>query len=138
MGILMVLSLWGYCFVLCRKGGVPFWCVPLVCASGISLALFGGALSGRLADMSGPVLAGGLLCFLYFSACAWRGKIRLPGWRAEAVCIGAGMEVFALLSLRLRLTHYDNFSHWALIVKYLLLAEELPQAGDALLASTLR
>ena len=134
MGIRMVLSLWGYCFVLCRKGGVPFWCAPLVCASGISLALFGGALSGRLADMSGLVLAGGLLCFLYFSACAWRGKIRLPGWRAEAVCIGAGMEVFALLSLRLRLTHYDNFSHWALLVKYLLLTEELPQAGDALLA----
>ena len=52
----------------------------------------------------------------------------LPG-----VCIGALAGIFCLLTLSLKLTHYDNFSHWALIVKYLLLVEELPGAESTMI-----
>ena len=65
---------------------------------------------------------------------AWlRKKTAFPGWTLPGVCIGALAGIFCLLTLRLKLTHYDNFSHWALIVKYLLLVEELPGAESTMI-----
>lgn len=61
------------------------------------------------------------------------GRFPFLGGHFRGVCVAAGMTAFAFLSLGLRLTHYDNFSHWALAVKYLLLAEELPGAETTLL-----
>ena len=129
----MLLSVWGYLFVLCRVGKVAFWFAPVLWACGAGLVLFIGALGGHFPAACDGILAGGLPGFGYFVACLVRGKVSRPRWTFQGVCVAVGMAAFTFLSLGLGLTHYDNFSHWALAVKYLLLAEELPGAETTLL-----
>lgn len=131
--VLLFLSVWGYLFVLCRMGKLAFWFAPVLWACGAGLVLFIGALGGHFPAVCDGLLAGGLPGFGYFVACLVRGKVSRPRWTFQGVCVTAGMAAFAFLSLGLRLTHYDNFSHWALAVKYLLLTGELPGAETALL-----
>ena len=131
--VLLLLSVWGYLFVLCRMGKLAFWFAPVLWACGAGLVLFIGALGGHFPAVCDGLLAGGLPGFGYFVACLVRGKVSRPRWTFQGVCVTAGMAAFAFLSLGLRLTHYDNFSHWALAVKYLLLTGELPGAETALL-----
>lgn len=132
-GILLALSLWGSVFAVCRLGKIRFWFAPVVAISGIGLFLFAGALTGKLPLFADLALAAGLAGSGYFAGCLARKKTAFPGWTLPGVCIGALAVIFCLLTLRLKLTHYDNFSHWALIVKYLLLVEELPGAETTMI-----
>ena len=132
-GILLVLSLWGSVFAVCRLGKIRFWFAPVVAISGIGLFLFAGALTGKLPLFADLALATGLAGSGYFAGCLARKKIAFPGWTLPGVCIGALAVIFCLLTLSLKLTHYDNFSHWALIVKYLLLVEALPGAETTMI-----
>lgn len=132
-GILLALSLWGSVFAVCRLGKIRFWFAPVVAISGIGLFLFAGALTGKLPLFADLALAAGLAGSGYFAGCLARKKTAFPGWTLPGVCIGALAGIFCLLTLSLKLTHYDNFSHWALIVKYLLLVEELPGAESTMI-----
>lgn len=132
-GILLALSLWGSVFAVCRIGKIRFWFAPVVAISGIGLFLFAGALTGKLPLFADLALAAGLAGSGYFAGCLLRKKTAFPGWTLPGVCIGVLAVIFCLLTLRLKLTHYDNFSHWALIVKYLLLVEELPGAESTMI-----
>ena len=132
-GILLALSLWGSVFAVCRIGRIRFWFAPVVAISGIGLFLFAGALTGKLPLFADLALAAGLAGSGYFAGCLARKKTAFPGWTLPGVCIGALAGIFCLLTLSLKLTHYDNFSHWALIVKYLLLVEELPGAESTMI-----
>ncbi len=130
---LLFLSFWGYFFVIYRFGRVKSWFVPVVCMAGIGLVLFWGGLLDRLAAAADLILTAGLGCFILFLILCVRRKIKRPAWNLFRVLFVAGAVVFALLSLDLKLIHYDNFSHWALIVKYLLSADRFPGADTVLL-----
>ena len=130
---LLLLSMAGYFFALRGLWRIRFWFMPLFCAAGISLFLFIGALAGELILFANLSLSAGLAGFSCFLARACRKKLSFPGWTLERVCIGTGILVFLFLSLCLKLTHYDNFSHWALMVKYLLGAGKLPGADTVLI-----
>ena len=132
-GILLALSLWGSVFAVCRLGKIRIWFAPVVAISGIGLFLFAGALTGKLPLFADLALAAGLAGSGYFAGCLARKKTAFPGWTLPGICIGVLAVIFCLLTLRLKLTHYDNFSHWALIVKYLLLVEELPGAESTMI-----
>lgn len=130
----IVLSFWGYFFMLHRFARIRGHFVPVACLSGAGLILYGGALADVLPQTADLLLAGGLAgtaCFLVFLL---RGKIRIPRPDLFHLCFLAGAAVFAGLSLSMRLTHYDNFSHWAVIVKYLLGADRLPGADAGIVA----
>ena len=131
----VVLSFWGYSFLLHRFARIRSWFVPVICMSGTGLILYLGALSDILPQTADLILAGGLAgtaCFLVLLLC---GKIRIPRPDLVHLCFCIGAAVFAGLSLTMKLTHYDNFSHWAVIVKYLLSADRLPGADTAIVAS---
>lgn len=130
---LLPLSFWGYFFLVYRFGRVRIWFVPLTCMAGISLALFFGGLLDVLPAASALVFWGGLAGFAVFAGFWIRAKAGRLRLSLCGVCFLAGTAGFALLSLTLRLVHYDNFSHWALIVKYLLSAERFPGADTALI-----
>ena len=132
--LLLVLSFWGYFFLIYRFGRVKEWFVPLVCMTGIGLTLFWGALSGAAALTADLVLAGGLAGGAVFLLFCIRGKIHLPKWNLCRCGFLLGTAAFGILSLNLELLHYDNFSHWAVIVKYLLSADRLPGADTAIVA----
>ena len=132
-GMGLCLSMWGYFFVVFRFGKVKVWFVPAVSMTGIGLVLFWGALAGALKQTADLLLLGGLAGSVIFLILLCRKKIRFPGLSLCGVCFAAGTAVFVWLTLDLKLVHYDNFSHWALIVKYLLSADQLPGADTELI-----
>lgn len=131
--LLLLLSLWGVLFVVYHFGKVRIWFVPVTCAAGIGLILFWGGLFGRLALAADLVFLAGLAGSGAFIYCGIKDRIRFPAWSLFGVCFGAGIAVFVILTVNLRLIHYDNFSHWALIVKYLLTEGSFPGRDAALI-----
>ena len=129
----LCLSMWGYFFAVFRFGKVKVWFVPAVSMTGIGLVLFWGALAGALKQTADLLLLGGLGGSVIFFILLCRKKIRFPGLSLCGVCFAAGTTVFIWLTVNLKLVHYDNFSHWALIVKYLLSADQLPGVDTELI-----
>lgn len=130
----LILSFWGYFFLLHVPAKIKSWFVPVICMSGASLILYWGALADLLPQTADLLLTGGMAGFVCFAVFLIRGKIRFPKPDLFKVCFFAGAGVFAGLSLCMKLTHYDNFSHWAVIVKYLLSADRLPGPGAEIVA----
>lgn len=131
--VLLCMSFIGYFFALYRFGRVKSFFAPVACMAGIGLAVYWGGMSGRLALAADIVFAGGLAAFAVFFVFAARGRIELPRLTFFGVCFWTGTAVFAVLSLNLKLLHYDNFSHWALLVKYLLSAGKFPEQDTVLI-----
>lgn len=129
---LLILSFWGDLFILYRFVRIRSWFVPAVCMAGTGLILYWGVLADVLPQTADLLLACGLAGFFCFLAYSVRGKVRLSRPDLFHLCFFIGAAVFAGLSLTMRLTHYDNFSHWAVIVKYLLGADRLPGADAAI------
>lgn len=50
-----------------------------------------------------------------------------------AVCFGGGALVFCLQLLQTNLTHYDNYTHWAVAVKELLLTNAFPTMDSTMI-----
>lgn len=131
--VLLFLSFWGYFFIVHRFGKVRKWFVPVVTMAGIGLVLFWGGLLDCLALTADLILLGGLAGFSVFLFLFIKGKVLLPKGSLCGFCFALGTAAFALLSLNLKLLHYDNFSHWALIVKYLLSTDRFPGADTVLI-----
>lgn len=130
LAALFALSLCGLHLFAARTARMGPFFTPLLTAAGTSLVLYAGGLAGLLEPAGLFVLASGVLCFARFAS----GLLR--GWRRFTppfVLCAAGAAAFCALALGLRLTHYDNFSHWALIVKELVVAGRFPRADTALL-----
>ena len=127
------LSMWGYFFAVFRFGKVKVWFVPAVSMTGIGLMLFCGALAGALEQTADLLMLGGLAGSAAFFVLLSRKKIHVAALSLCGVCFAAGAAAFVWLTLNLKLVHYDNFSHWALIVKYLLSADQLPSVDTELI-----
>ena len=127
-----VLSAWGYGFAVHRVLKIHAYFTPVFTMAGISLIVYAGGLFGALRPAAYLVLAGGLAGSAYFFCLLFRKKtgIRMPGF--FGVCFGAVTLAFTRLILHLKLLHYDNFSHWAVMVKYLLSANRFPGADTEL------
>lgn len=130
--LLLLLSLCGIFFCVGRLGCVKSCFVPVVSLAGISLILFWGGIAGKLAMTAWILyysgLAGGT-AVLYLMV---RRKLCFPAPGLFDICFGTITAVFAILIFNLRMDHYDNFSHWALIVKYLLTEGALPRRNSVL------
>ena len=127
-----VLSAWGCGFAAHRVLKIHAYFTPVFTMAGISLIVYAGGLFGALRPAAYLVLAGGLAGSAYFFCLLFRKKtgIHMPGF--FGVCFGAVTLAFARLILHLKLLHYDNFSHWAVMVKYLLSANRFPGADTEL------
>lgn len=121
------LSCGGYLLAFARVFGG--WPAPLLALCALGLFLYFGALAGGLELAAALALAGGLACL---AACLLQGRRPRAPARMGAVCFLAGCAPFLWQAARMQLTHYDNFSHWALVVKYLLCTGALPAADTAL------
>lgn len=126
-----LLSFLGYLYIGLQKQKKETFFVPISVIAALGLVLYAGALLGFLKTTASILYVGGLGCF------GWQmihGKVCLPKWNTFGVCFFAGTIVFGSLILSMRLLHYDNFSHWALIVKYLLSVDALPEADSVLVS----
>lgn len=129
--LFFMLSFTGYLYVAKQK--LMLWFAPLAVISMISIILYFAGLAGILSEMALTVLVGGLGCFIYMLLRICRKKIIFHMPRLEIICMCAGCIIFLFLVGRQNFTHYDNFSHWALIVKRLLCTDRLPGITDNLI-----
>lgn len=131
-GVMFLASMWGWLFIVYRKGKIPILFVPVVTSVGISLFLYAGALTGMLNPSFWLVVGAGLLGFGFFIKNVAEKNVSFPAPTLFSVCFGSGILIFTVLTLGFRFEHYDNFSHWAMTVKSMLITDQLPDAGNQL------
>ncbi len=127
---LLTLSLLGLISALNRKIGLPMEFGPAVACAGISSVMFiAGLLNIFLIAVYGILLTG-LACLLLYGKAAFyknrRGCVVIALWMAA-------LAYFALLYKGSHFVSYDNFSHWATVVKDMLIENRMPNFQDSLI-----
>lgn len=132
--IFALCALLGYMLSLRVRYNLPFCLGPAVVCAGISVLLTLAGILGLL-DMGVYVLAGGGWSLLLFFGWKQRKK-----WRGLFVASNLFL-LFSILYACIRLDglllkHYDNFSHWALVVDQMLRSHALPSPQNPLILFT--
>lgn len=131
---LLLLSFLGYAFFLSHRIHVPAEFIPLLIVSGgISLLFIAGLLNilpyaaWVLLLLGIAALADSIIRKTVYTTLK---KLITPG----SVLLLILLCVFAVLFRDGRLVHYDNFSHWGLIVKQMALDDRLPNFTNTYIA----
>jgi hypothetical protein len=101
--------------------------IPLFVFSGITAVLFAAGLVNIMPHFVLLIFKGGLALSLFYFYLSVRKKIKWASRIAPATVVFFLSSVFILLSLKgIIHTHYDDFSHWGLIVKEMFQVGGLP------------
>lgn len=133
-GILLVFSCMGYMLLVRKTLSLPWEFIPLFTFSSIGCLVFFGGLAGQLYTVSLAVMGIGLLASIGI-AILWlrqRTPFRFSFSIFQASFL-AGSVIFLLVLFRNPLTHYDNFSHWAIVLKMMLSTDAFPTAASDLI-----
>ncbi|MCU6710485.1 hypothetical protein M6D81_17475 [Paenibacillus sp. J5C_2022] len=129
MVALLVFSCLGYMLLVRKKLSLPWEFIPVFVFSSIACIVFLGGLAGQLFSVSLAVLILGLLVYAVI-AFHWMQKSAAISFRFSFsifhVAFLLGSSVFLLMLLQNKLTHYDNFSHWAIVLKVMLSTDAFP------------
>lgn len=134
---LFCLSTYGYRIYIERKFGYPskLSLIVIFCANIIVLYI-----ASLLGFLSGTAIAMFLIGLLLFSVNLFRhkndSKIRLFSLDLTRIWMVGYFLIFSVILLQSSLVHYDNFSHWAVIVKYLITEASLPTAATGIISFT--
>lgn len=127
---LLLLSMFGYILFLVRKFCVRAEFSPAICCAGISGLMFIGGVLNVMPEMTVVLFLGGVLLLVKY----FKEGTRLT--RREII-IGSGLLLallwFSWLFSGSMLTHYDNFSHWATVVKVMLGNDRMPNFEDGVI-----
>ncbi|HCX62797.1 MAG TPA: hypothetical protein DHU59_10210, partial [Clostridiales bacterium] len=119
--ILLICSFLGYMLLTQKVIGIRREFVPVFVFSSVACIIYFCGLAGILFAGSVVIMVGGLIAFGIILAKRLHSeshfKIRLSLFGFFWL---AGNLFFFSLLLRSELTHYDNFSHWAIVVKQML------------------
>lgn len=132
--ILLICSFLGYMLLTSKVIGIRREFIPLFVFSSVACAVYFCGLSGMLFYGSAVVMAAGLASLVVILARSMRKGVH---FRFKLSLFGffwiAGSLFFFSLLLRSELTHYDNFSHWAIAVKQMLSTDAFPAADSRLI-----
>lgn len=139
MTILFALSYWGFAN-LAEIAGFPRQLKWLVASAGLINLLYLFAMLDQLEMGYWILLMGGIICQLIRWGLVFSKKWQ-PNFADERVhlydfwMLLVGI-LFAIQLLKSPLIHYDNYSHWAVMVKYLHFTGHLPDATQKLITFT--
>ena len=135
MGVLLLcLSFLGYSWVVWSHWGVDREFIPIVVFSLIGCVIYLGGLANALQVVANVVLLIGLILLVVMGIGAvvkhrhFRIHIRL----SDLLLLCVALAFFQLLC-RSHLIHYDNFSHWGIVVKQMLSTNAFPTADSDLI-----
>ncbi len=134
IGVLLVFSFLGYMQLVRKTLSLRWEFIPVFVFSAIACIVFLSGLAGQLFTGSLAVLILGLLAFVVI-AFLWlrRGPSFRISFSISQFCILAGSVIFLLELFQNRLTHYDNFSHWAIVLKQMLSTDAFPTPDSNLI-----
>lgn len=135
---LFMISMSGYIFFIQRKLKIQIEFIPIISIAGITLVLFMGGLLNILLVTTVFLFGIGIILLIREFYINYTNNLLHPTFTKF---ITPGMIIFLVASLYFvyilknqRLIHYDNFSHWALIVKNILMNNALPNFEDAIIS----
>lgn len=131
--LLLLFSLYGYGALFSQKCRFPESLSAISACCLVILLLYAGAfariLNGTVWGVFGIGLALGIFfLFIQQNPIEWEKLLSL-----KAFWMTFYFFIFSWTLLHTRLEHYDNYSHWALIVKFLFTEGRLPGAADSLI-----
>lgn len=132
----LIALLWSTCLAVRDFLHLKIGFAPVVTLCAIGLAVFFGGLLGYLRPATYLVIA---ICTLCLGRVLWHQKKSPMVWRGIPLiegCYLAGMLAFFWILAHGSLTHYDNFTHWALVVKEMLITHSFPTADSVLIEFT--
>ena len=132
-GILFVISLWGWLFLTGWACRIKVWFVPIVTAAGLGITLYAGGLFGFLKETAVLLYAAGFAGTVLSFWAALTRRFTFPKLSMFGFFFASSSVLFAVLIWNLKLLHYDNFSHWAVVVKYMLSTDHFADASTELL-----
>lgn len=132
--ILLIGSFLGYFFLAKEKLSLKQEFIPIFVFSSITYIVYFCGLSGQLFLGSIIVMAIGLLVLAFILT---RRLLKGPRFQIsislfQIVFLVGSLFFFALL-FQCKLTHYDNFSHWAIVLKQILSTDAFPNASSDLI-----
>lgn len=127
-------SFWGYVNYANSTFKLKHEFIPIFVFSSIACIVYFCGLLGVLLEGAVAVFALGIILFAGFIYGFVRKKI-VPRIRFSlfALCFLAGSIMFFSLLIQCRLIHYDNFSHWAVVLKQMLSTNAFPTASSDLI-----
>lgn len=122
-----IISIFGFLLWTKKTLDVSFQFIPVFVLSLITVVIYFGGIFNILYPVACLVYVIGILLFIWF------GIIKHEENRYEFhlfdVCFLVGTIPFLFLLLNEHLMHYDNFTHWALIVKTLYINNAFPTSN---------
>ncbi|PWW37911.1 MULTISPECIES: hypothetical protein [Paenibacillus] len=134
MGVLLIFSFIGYMQFVRKALSIRWEFIPVVVFSSIACIVFLSGLAGQLFIGSLVLLLGGLLLY---GGMVFLGMRRGASFRISFSLFQfsflAGTFIFLLVLFQNQLTHYDNFSHWAIVLKQMLSTDAFPTPDSNLI-----
>ncbi|WP_339787570.1 hypothetical protein NSQ38_05555 [Paenibacillus sp. FSL R7-0313] len=134
MGVLLIFSFLGYMQFVRKALSLRWEFIPVFVFSSIACFVFLSGLAGQLFTGSLVILIAGLLLYggMLFLRLRRGASLRMS-FSIFQFSFLAGTFVFLLLLFQNQLTHYDNFSHWAIVLKQMLSTDAFPTPGSNLI-----
>lgn len=127
MGVLLIFSFMGYMQFVRKALSIRWEFIPVFVFSSIACIVFLSGLAGQLYIGSLVLLFVGLLLY---GGMVFLGMRRGASFRISFSLFQfsflAGTFIFLLVLFHNQLTHYDNFSHWAIVLKQMLSTDTFP------------
>lgn len=134
MGVLLIFSFIGYMQFVRKALSMRWEFIPVFVFSSIACIVFLSGLAGLLYAGSLVLLLGGLLLY---GGMVFLGMRRGASFRISFSLFQfsflAGTFIFLLVLFQNQLTHYDNFSHWAIVLKQMLSTNAFPTPDSNLI-----
>ncbi len=128
-----IVSFVGYLALAKRILKIDFCFIPTFVISSISIIVYFGGIFNILYPVSCGVYVIGILFFIYFFTRRKKDNLHSNNkFHLLDYCFFIGCIPFLLLLLKEHLLHYDNFSHWATVVKVMIANNAFPSAKDNL------
>ncbi|MBT2284945.1 hypothetical protein J7E78_15490 [Paenibacillus polymyxa] len=134
MGVLLIFSFLGYMQFVRKALSLRWEFIPVFVFSSIACIVFLSGLAGQLFLGSVIVLIIGLVLYRGSVVGALRQGISFRmSFSIFQFSFLAGTFVFLLVLFQNQLTHYDNFSHWAIVLKQMLSTDAFPTPDSDLI-----
>lgn len=113
---------------------VPFSFIPAFVLSSITVLVYYGGILNILYPTACTIYVGGIIALIWWFKCCYKKvHINVSRFQLLDVCFLLGSLPFILLLSKEHLQHYDNFTHWLIIIKVLLSTNAFPTTANHLI-----